>query len=137
MKVLMMCFIALHWEVSLNEILIMEHSKISKEKILMTIKTPTRTGCWIKCQATKDCETIGIKTEEEHENGFFICYLLRNDGSKPEMNMNGAVLNVTEIRPFPVSAFLISEICCCICLNKNYALVQYFQISSMSYPNSI
>lgn len=126
MKVLMMCFIALQWEISLNEILIMEPSEISKEKILMKIKTPTRTGCWIKCRVTKDCETIGISTEEEHEKGFFICYLLRLSGSKPEMNMNGTVLKVTEVRPFPVSAFLICEFRCCISLNENYAQVQSF-----------
>ena len=135
MHILMMYFIASHWKISLNEILIMEPSEISKEKIVMSIKTPTRTGCWIKCRVTKDCETIGINTEEEHENSFFICHLLRFNGNKPEINMNGAVLNVTKIRPFQVSAFLISEFRCCICLNKNYLQIQSFQISNMSYQN--
>ena len=84
MNVLMMHFIALHWEISLNKILITEPSEITKEKIVMTIKTLTRTGCRIKCRVTKDCETIGINTEE-HENGFFICHLLHNS---MEANLN-------------------------------------------------
>ena len=82
----------------------MEPSQISKGKIMKAIKTPTITGCWVICQKTTECGTVGIIAEENGEQaGFFTCCLLGIIEDKPMINEDKEILKVTELRPFPVS----------------------------------
>ena len=93
-----------HWKISLAKIHIMEPLEISKGKILKTIKTPTITGCWIICQKTTGCETIGTIAEENSEKvGFFTCYLLGIMEDKPMINEDKEILKMMKRCPFPVS----------------------------------
>ena len=104
MDVLILWFMLWHWKISLTKIHIMEPSEISKGKILKTIQTPTITECWVICQKTNGCETVGTIAEEHSKQvGFFTCYLLGIIKNNPVMNEDKEILKITELRPFPVS----------------------------------
>ena len=104
MKVLVLFSMMWHWKISLTKILVIEPSEISKEKILMTIATPTITGCWVECQQITGCETIGSLTEDNSEKvGFFTCYLLGIITKESKKNQVKDFIKITELRLFPVS----------------------------------
>ena len=104
MNVLVLFSMMWHWKISLTKILVIEPSEISKEKILMTIATPTITGCWVECQHITGCETIGSLTEDNSEEvGFFTCYLLGIITKESKKNQVKDFIKITELRLFPVS----------------------------------
>ena len=104
MNVLIAWFMMSHWKITSTKIFIMEPSEISKENILRTIETPTITGCWVECQQTTGCETVGSIEESKSEKvGFFFCNLfgIITNGSK--RNEDNDFIKVTTLRHFPVS----------------------------------
>ena len=104
MDVLILWFMLWHWKICFAKFHIMEPSEISKGKIMKAIKTPTITGCWVICQKTTECGTVGIIAEENGEQvGFFTCCLLGIIEDKPMINEDKEILKVMELRPFPVS----------------------------------
>ena len=91
------------WRTSLSQMMIMKPVEISKSKILRTIKAQAITACWVECQQTTECGTIGTDPEGKKTNGFVSdCYLF---GSRENINdaSGETPLKVTEISPFPVS----------------------------------
>ena len=57
---LLMIWLALwRWGTCLTQMMIMKPKEISKSKILRTIKTHTITACWLECQPTTGCKSIG------------------------------------------------------------------------------
>ena len=100
---------------SLMQMMIIKPIETSKSKILRTTKTHTITACWLECQKTSGCESIGTDSENDKMNDpVFNCHLFGKRGNRPESSKETS-LNVTEISPFPVSyfKFVYSIVCSC------------------------
>ena len=103
MNLLVMCLTIWYWGTSLSQTMIMKPTEISEKKVLQTIKTHTITGCWIECQQTTGCETIGTDPDDKRTSGFvFDCYLFASREKKIDDNEETS-LKVTEISPLTVS----------------------------------
>lgn len=120
MNLLVMFLTIWRWGMSLSQTMIMKPAEISTSKILRTIKAQTITACWVECQQTTECETIGTDPEDKKTNGFVSnCYLFGSRENKTDAS-DETPLKVTEISPFPVSylEFVYSVIYtfCFLCL---------------------
>ena len=115
MNLLMIWFTIWRWGTSLTQMMIMNPTEISKSTIIRTIKTHTITACWIECQQTSDCESIGTDSDNKKINDpVFDCYILGSRESKPE-SFNETLIRVTEISPFTVSCFKFDYSIICSC----------------------
>ena len=105
MNSFIMWFIIWRLGTSFSQMMIMKPIEISKKYILRTIKIQTITACWVECQQTADCETIGTDSEDENKNGYVVdCYLFKNHENKSE-STETIPLKATEICPFTVSCY--------------------------------
>ena len=115
MNLLMICFTIWCWGTSFTQMMIMKPTKISNRKVLMTIKTHTITACWLECQQTNGCETIGTDSDNEKISDLtFECYIFGSGENKPESS-NEIPLKATEISPFTVSYFELNYSIICSC----------------------
>ena len=115
MNLLMIWITIWRWRTSLTQMMIMKPTEISKSNIIRTIKTHTITACWLECQQTTGCESIGTDPDNEKMNGLvFDCYLVASCKNKPASTKETS-LKVTEITPLNVSffEFVYSIICSC------------------------
>ena len=78
-------------DTSFSEMMIMKPIEISKSNILRTIKIQTITACWVECQQTAGCETIGTDPEVKNKHG--------------SESTDKISLKATEICPFIVSCY--------------------------------
>ena len=105
MNLLMICVTIWRWGTSLTEMMIMKPTKISNTMVLRTIKTHTITACWLECQQTTGCKTIGTDSDNEKIDDLaFECYILGSGENKPESG-NETPLKATVLSPFKVSYF--------------------------------
>ena len=105
MNLLVMCLIIWRWRTCLSQIMVMKSTEISKSSILKVIKTQSITACWVECQQTTGCETIGTNLEDERTIGVASdCYLFGSHKKTTDANEE-TPLKVTEISPFTVCYF--------------------------------
>ena len=65
--------------------MVMKPIEISNSKVLRILKTHTITECWLECQKTVGCETIGTGSGNEKINGCgYDCYILGVGENKVE-----------------------------------------------------
>ena len=69
MNLLMIWITIWRWRTSLTQMMIMKPTEISKSNIIRTIKTHAITACWLECQQTTGCESIGTDSDNEKMNG--------------------------------------------------------------------
>ena len=105
MNSFVMRFIIWRLGTSFSQMMIMKPIEISKSNILRTIKIQTITACWVECQQTTGCETIGTDSEEENKNGYVVdCFLFKNRENKSE-SIEKISLKATEVCTFTVSYY--------------------------------
>ena len=113
MNLLMIWITIWRWRTSLTQMMIMKPTEISKSNIIRTIKTHTITACWLECQQTTGCESIGTDPDNEKMNGLvFDCYLVASCKNKPASTKETS-LKVTNITPLNVRYF--EFVCSIIC----------------------
>ena len=92
----------------------------------MTIKTHTITACWLECQQTNGCDTVGTDSDNEKINDLtFECYIFGSGESKPESS-NETPLKATEISPFTVSYFELNYSIICSCFFSLFLVFSEF-----------
>ena len=115
MNLLMICVTIWRWGTSLTEMMTVKPTNISSNTVLRTIKTHTMTACWLECQQTTDCETIGTDFDNAKINDLpFDCYILGKGENKSEFS-NETSLKDTELNKISVSyiELVYSVICSC------------------------
>ena len=127
MNLLMICVTIWRCGASLTEMMTVRPTKISNSTVLRTIKTHTMTACWLECQQTTDCETIGTDSDNEKINDLgFNCYILGSGEKNPESS-NKNPLKDTELNEFSVSYFELVYSIICICFFSFLVLPEFFQ----------
>ena len=127
MNLLMICVTIWRWGTCLTEMMTVKPTKISNSTVLRTIKAHTMTACWLECQQTTGCETIGTDSDNEKINDLgFDCYILGSSEKKLESS-NKNPLKDTELNKFSVSYFELVYSIICSCFFLYLVLSGFFQ----------
>ena len=138
MNLLMICFTIWRWGTSLTEMMTVKPANISNSTVLRTIKTHTMTACWLECQKTTGCETIGTDSDNEKINDLaFDCYILGSGENKREFS-NETPLKDTELNKFSVIYIELVYSITCSCLVYMFPLrfsgSKFFEATCYSFP---
>ena len=138
MNLLMICVTIWRWGTSLTEMMTVKPTNISSNTVLRTIKTHTMTACWLECQQTTGCETIGTDSDNEKISDLpFDCYILGKGENKSEFS-NETPLKDTELNKISVSYIELVYSIICSSLVYMFPLrflgSKFFEATCYSFP---